>query len=170
MTEPMTKFSCEMGVVAEATGVGDFAERLTSTQQRPTMQKMRGVFQTMRIDEFTAGRPVLREELLQITQRDPRFGCRVARSKIRIGKAVADDPADTSEQLVGVARDRRWVGWCKECADEIIDRQLHVGIGGRIRRSVTDLPNDIEEQTPGRRSGPPVKTALWLEPEMGNEG
>jgi hypothetical protein len=49
MTEPMTKFSCEMRVVAEATSVGDFAQRLAGAQQRPSMQKMRGVFQTKRL-------------------------------------------------------------------------------------------------------------------------
>src|ERR1700688_899281 len=32
-----------MGVVAKATGVGDFAERWTCGQQRPAVQKVRGV-------------------------------------------------------------------------------------------------------------------------------
>jgi hypothetical protein len=37
VTEPMTKFSCEMRVVVEATSMGDFAERLAGAQQRPAM-------------------------------------------------------------------------------------------------------------------------------------
>jgi hypothetical protein len=72
VTEPPTKSSCEMGVVTKATGVGDFAERLACRQQRPAMQKVRGVIQTKRIYKFTASRPALSEELLEITQRNPR--------------------------------------------------------------------------------------------------
>ena len=77
-----------MRVVAKAARVADFAERLARAKQRPAMQKLRSVFQTKRIDEFTAGRIVLSKELLEVTQGDPRFCCHLARAKIRIGKAL----------------------------------------------------------------------------------
>ena len=103
VAEPMAKFSCEMSVVAKTAGVGDLAQRLARAQQRPALQKARGVIQTKRIDEFTAGRAAPRKELLDVAQRDPRFGRYLARTEIRIGKAVLDDAADTREQLVGMA-------------------------------------------------------------------
>ena len=56
VAEPMAKFACEMSVVAKAAGVGDVAERLACAQRPSAMQKVRGVIQTKRIDEFTAGR------------------------------------------------------------------------------------------------------------------
>ena len=46
VAEPMAKFSCEMGVVAKATGIGDVAERTACAQQPPATQKARGVIQT----------------------------------------------------------------------------------------------------------------------------
>jgi hypothetical protein len=102
-TEPAAKFSGEISIVAKAAGVGDLAERLARAQQRPAMQEARGVIQTKRIDEFTAGRAALRKELLEVTQRDPCFGCHLARAKIRICKAILDDAADPREQLVRMA-------------------------------------------------------------------
>jgi hypothetical protein len=66
VAEPMAKFACEMSVVAKAAGVGDVAERLACAQRRSAMQKVRGVIQTKRIDEFTAGRAALRKELLDV--------------------------------------------------------------------------------------------------------
>jgi len=56
VAEAAAKFSGEMGIVAEAAIVGDLAERLACVQQCPAMQRARGVIQTKRIDEFTAGR------------------------------------------------------------------------------------------------------------------
>lgn len=56
VAEPMAKFSCEMSVVAKTAGVGDLAQRLARAQQRPALEKARGVIQTKRIDEFTAGK------------------------------------------------------------------------------------------------------------------
>jgi hypothetical protein len=55
---------------------------------------------TKRIDEFTAGRAALRKELLEVTQRDPCFGCDLGRTKVRIGKAILDDGADPRELSV----------------------------------------------------------------------
>jgi hypothetical protein len=49
VTESMVKSSCEMKVVAKATGVGDLAERLVRVQQRSTMQEARRVIQTKRV-------------------------------------------------------------------------------------------------------------------------
>jgi hypothetical protein len=66
MTEPAAKFSGEMSIVAEAAIVGNLAYRLACVQQRPAMQKARGVIQTKRIDEITAGRVARRKELLKV--------------------------------------------------------------------------------------------------------
>jgi hypothetical protein len=105
VTEPMAEFSCKMSVVAKAASVGDFAERLACAQQRSAMQKKRGVIQTKRIDEFTAGQAPLGKELLEVTQRYPCFGCHLVRTEIGIGEADFDDVADTGEQLVRMPRD-----------------------------------------------------------------
>ena len=39
------------------------------------MQKVRGVIQTKRVNEFAASRVARREDLLEVTQRDSHFGC-----------------------------------------------------------------------------------------------
>src|SRR5262245_52899125 len=82
----MAKSPREMGVVAKAAGVRDIAERLACLQRRAAMQKARGVIQTKRVNEFAAGRATHREQLLQVTQRDSRFGCDFARAEIRTAK------------------------------------------------------------------------------------
>src|SRR5260370_38399564 len=87
------------------------------------MEKGRGVIQTKRIDEFAAGRTTRREQLLEITQRYPRFGCDPARAEIRIGKAVLDDVADAREQSVRMTRNRERIGRRKQRAEEIVDRK-----------------------------------------------
>jgi hypothetical protein len=56
-----------MRIVAKAAGIGDLAERLVCADHRPTMQKVRGVIQTKRIDVFAAGKAALSEELLHVT-------------------------------------------------------------------------------------------------------
>ena len=89
-----------MSVVAKAAGIANLAERLACVQQCPAMQKARGVIQTKRIDEFTAGRVPRRKELLKVAWRDPRFGRYLGRTEVRIGKPILDDAADTREQLV----------------------------------------------------------------------
>jgi hypothetical protein len=94
-----------MAVVVKATGVGDLAERLICGQQCSAIQQARGVIQTKRIDVFTAGRAALSKEFLEVTQRNPRFGCHFSGAKIRICKAISDDVADAGEQLVCMARD-----------------------------------------------------------------
>ena len=66
VTESMAKSSCEMNVVAKATGVGDLAERLARVQQRPALQEECGVIQTTRVYEFAAGSSMCREELLDV--------------------------------------------------------------------------------------------------------
>src|SRR5262245_26486307 len=101
----MAKSSREMGVVAKTTGVRDLAERLACLQRRAAMQKARGVIQTKRVNEFAAGRATRREQLLQVTQRDSRFGCDFARAEIRIGKAVLDDVAGPRTARLGMARE-----------------------------------------------------------------
>ena len=103
MTEAMAKFACKMGVVAKAASVRDLAERLACLQRRAAMQKARGVIQTKRVNEFAAGRAARREQLLQVTQRDPSCGRDPARTQIRISKPVADDAADTRKQPIRMA-------------------------------------------------------------------
>src|SRR3984893_16619016 len=97
MTEPVTKLSREMPVVAKTGSIGNFAESLTGVEGGPALQKTRGVIQTERIDEFTAGRAALCKHFLEITQRNPGSRCGLARTKIRIGETVLDDTADTNE-------------------------------------------------------------------------
>ena len=43
VTEPVTKLSCEMSVVAKTASIRNFAESLTCAQGRPALQKTRGV-------------------------------------------------------------------------------------------------------------------------------
>ena len=108
-TEPLAKFSCEMSVVAKATGIGDVAERTACAQQPPAMHQVRDVIQAKRIDEFTAGRAALRTELLYAAQRDPCFVGDLGRAE-RIGKAALDDAADARKQLVRMAGDGLGIG------------------------------------------------------------
>src|SRR5262249_20985184 len=124
VAEPMAKSPREMGVVAKAASVRDLAERLACLQRPPAMQKARGVIQTKRVNEFAAGRATRREQLLQVTHRDSRFGCDFARAEIRIGIAVLDDVADTRKQSLRMARDGKRIGWRKQRAEEIVDRKL----------------------------------------------
>src|SRR5580693_57904 len=63
-----------MRIVAKSASVGDLAERLARTQQRPAVEQMGGMIKPARIDEFAAGRAALGEELLHIAQRDASFG------------------------------------------------------------------------------------------------
>src|SRR5262249_60093736 len=83
VAEPMAKSPREMGVVAKAAGVRDLAETLACLQRRAAMQKARSVIQTKRANEFASGHATRREQLLQLTQRDSRFGCDFARTEIR---------------------------------------------------------------------------------------
>ena len=55
VTEPMTKLSCEVSIVAKAAGVRDLAQRLICSQRCSAIHKARGVVQTKRVYEFTAG-------------------------------------------------------------------------------------------------------------------
>ena len=104
VAKPMAKSPREMGVVAKAAGVRDLGERLACLQRGAAMQKVRGVIQTKRLNEFAAGRATRREQFLYVTQRDSRFGCGLARAEIRIGKAVLDDVADPRKQPVRMTR------------------------------------------------------------------
>ena len=74
MSEPAAKLSGEMSIVAKAAGVGDLADGLACVQQPPAMQLARGMIQTDRMYEISAGRASRRKELLKVAQRDPRFG------------------------------------------------------------------------------------------------
>src|ERR1700716_3002525 len=112
-TESMAKFSGEICIVANAAGVGNLAGRLARFERRPAVERARGGIQTKQIYEFTAGRAALSKELLQVTQRDPRFGCHLARTEIWIGKAVLDNAADSREQFVRMTRDGPGVGRCE---------------------------------------------------------
>src|SRR5215472_10878897 len=171
VAEPMAKSPREMGVVAKAASVRDLAERLVCLQRRAAMHKARGVIQTKRVNEFAAGRATRRKQLLQVTQRDSRFGCDFARAEIRIGKTVLDDVADTRKQSLRMARDWKRIGRRKQRADEIVDRKLHVGIRRKDCRSVAfvGIPNEVEEQMRGRRFAARVQAAFRLASEMGQK-
>jgi hypothetical protein len=67
-TEPATKLSREMPVVVKTRSIGNLAESLTCVEGGPALQKTRGVIQTERIDQFTAGRAPLCKHFLEITQ------------------------------------------------------------------------------------------------------
>src|SRR3977135_3822048 len=97
MTEPTAKFSNEISIVAKATGVGDLADGLACFQKRPAFQQTRGVIQTNRVYEITAGGVSGRKELLKVAQRDSRLDRHVTRTEVRIGKVILDNIADTSE-------------------------------------------------------------------------
>ena len=66
MAEPAAKFAGKICVVGKAAGVGNLAERLACAQQFPAVYKARGVIQTNRMDEMTAGRVPSRKELLKV--------------------------------------------------------------------------------------------------------
>src|SRR5262245_34329741 len=129
VTEPMTKFSCEMRIVVKAAGVSDFAERLVCSQCRPATYKARCVIQACRNYELTAGRTALREELLKVAQRDSRFGRHLIRTEIRVGEPILDDAADARKQLVRMSRSGPRVRRRKYCAKEIVEGEPHVGAG-----------------------------------------
>jgi hypothetical protein len=86
-----------MRIVAKAASVGDLAERLARAEQRTAVEKMGGMIQPMRIDQFAAGRIALGEKPLHVAQRDARFGGYLDRSEIRIGKANLDRATDARE-------------------------------------------------------------------------
>src|SRR5258708_6229987 len=58
--------SCEINVVAKATGVGDLTEWQPSLHQSPATQKTGGVIEAGRLDELAAGRASYCEEFLEI--------------------------------------------------------------------------------------------------------
>ena len=66
VTEATAKFSNEISIVAKAAGIGDLADGLACFQKRPAFQQARGVIQTNRMYEMTAGRVSRRKELLKI--------------------------------------------------------------------------------------------------------
>jgi len=99
MTEPIAKFPRKIRVVVKATGVGDVADGMARAQNFPATQKARGVIQAKRIDEFAAGHAAPSKELLQIAQRNTRFGRHFERTEIWIGKAILDDAADAPEEF-----------------------------------------------------------------------
>jgi hypothetical protein len=68
MTKPAEKFSGEISIVAKSAGVCDLAERLACAQQRAAMQKARGVIQTKRMNELSAGAAPCSEQLLKVAQ------------------------------------------------------------------------------------------------------
>ena len=95
----------------------------------------------------------MRKELLEIAQRDTRLGCHVARAKVRIGKAVLDDRADTAKLFVCVKRNRLWIGRRKYFSDEIVDCQLQVDACGIRGSLILELiENELKEKASRARS------------------
>jgi hypothetical protein len=66
MAEPAAKLSGEMSIVDKAAGVGDLVDGLVCVQQPPAMQLTRGMIQTDRMYEMSAGRAPRRKELLKV--------------------------------------------------------------------------------------------------------
>jgi hypothetical protein len=66
-TKPIAETSCEMRITAKAVGIGDLAQGLARPKQRAPLQKMRGMTQAKRIDEFVAGCAALDKQLLNVT-------------------------------------------------------------------------------------------------------
>ena len=66
MAETAAKLSGEMSIVAKAAGVGDLADGLACVQQSPAMQLTRGMIQTDRVYEMSAGRAPHRKEFLKV--------------------------------------------------------------------------------------------------------
>jgi hypothetical protein len=108
-TEPPAEFSGEICIVAKATGMSDLADRLDCVQQHPAPQQTRGLVQTNRMYEMTAGKVPRRKELLKVTQRDSPFDSHLARTEIWIGIAIPDDIADTPEQFIRMKGGGHWV-------------------------------------------------------------
>lgn len=59
-TEPTPESSCEMGIIAKAAGISNFAEMLTCTDKRPAFQKVRGLIQPNGIYQFAASKTARR--------------------------------------------------------------------------------------------------------------
>jgi AraC family transcriptional activator of tynA and feaB len=114
-------------------GIGNLAERLPRAKHLPAMNEAGGVVEANRLDEAAAGGVVRREELLQVTQRDPGLGRRFPGTEGRIGKAIPNDVTDALEQLGCSARDQRQIRRHEQRAQQIVDGELHVGAGWRAR-------------------------------------
>src|ERR1700730_8233749 len=89
------------------------------------------------------------------------------RTEVWISKAVLYDTADAPEQLVRMKGDGHRTGRCKECAEEIIDRQLHISVGPRGQILIFDgIQNELEEQTPCARFAATGEAILRLESKV----
>ena len=66
-------------------------------QQRAATHGTRRVIQTLGINVFAAARTAVREQLLDVTQRNTRFRRDVRGAEIRIGKVLDYEPADARE-------------------------------------------------------------------------
>jgi hypothetical protein len=75
-TEPAAEPPGKIRVVGKAAGIGNLAERLPRAKHLPAMNEAGGVVEANRLDEAAAGGVVRREEVLQVSQRDPGLGRR----------------------------------------------------------------------------------------------
>jgi hypothetical protein len=132
-TEPAAEPPGKISVVGKAAGIGNLAERLPRAKHLPAMNEAGSVVEANRLDEAAAGGVVRREELLQVTQRDPGLGRRFPGTEGRIGKAIPNDVTDALEQLGCSARDQRQIRRHEQRAQQIVDGELHVGAGWRAR-------------------------------------
>ena len=126
VTKPTPESSCEMGIVAKAAGVRDFAEMLTCSARRPACQQARGVVQTNGIDQFAACAAARRQELLDVAQRNPRFCCHLCRTEVRIVATIVYDAADAGEQSIRMTRDGPRIRRRKQGAKEVVEGEPHV--------------------------------------------
>src|ERR1700724_599161 len=82
IAETMAELAGEMRIIAKAAGIGDLAERLARAEQGAAAQQMRGMIQPKPIDVFAAGETTFGKKLLNVAQRNSRFGRHLARSEI----------------------------------------------------------------------------------------
>jgi hypothetical protein len=99
MTETMAELSGEMGVIAKPARIGDFAQRLCVAERSPATHKARCMIQPQRINHFRAGRTALREQFLQITERDSCPSGHLQWTQVWIGIALPDNAPDAVEHL-----------------------------------------------------------------------
>ena len=157
-----------MSVVAKAAFICDLAKRLMFAQQRAATHGTRRVIQTLGINVFAAARTAVREQLLDVTQRNTCFRCYVGGAEIRIGKVFDHQTVDAREQLVRVVRVRALIRRRKQRANKIVERQLDVRVAGRQQRFITFICalNKIEQRASGARSAGPTCSPQRFESKM----
>jgi hypothetical protein len=129
------------------------------------------VVHTNGIDQFAACAAARRQELLDVAQRNSRFGCHLYRTEVRIGIAILYDAADSGEQPVRMTRDGPRIRPRKEGAKQIVEGEPHLRAGRRgCGFFIADaVENELTEDARCERSTTPVYATPGLETELGNK-